>query len=176
MLVLVIVVIVILLLILLCCSCWLSLISSWLSCLAFEELFVEGRFSRCLLCDSPLRQITRVLRNVCILEHLLCHRLLLCGRKRIDSSFRIIFAHFKSLAATCLSLFSLSGGKDWRKIGLPLCPVSLDELCHVLGFGVWVLQIDVSRLLSALIRIPICRNSPWFGRGIKIGFRHYPQR
>ena len=88
---------------------------------------------------------------------------------------RVVIVHLDSFASIPTSLFFLRCSNDWCQVGFPLGPVAIDEFGHVLGFFVWVLQVDVGGLLSALEWLPVLRDAPWLLRRFHPGCSQYFQ-
>jgi len=58
----------------------------------------------------------------------------------------------------------------------PLGPVAIDELGHVVGLGLWVLQIQVRRLCRALVWIPVLWDPVRFSCWVQVREGHQAQR
>ena len=75
---------------------------------------------------------------------------------------RVVIIHLNSLAAGHAQRDLFHSLNDGHDIFLPLRPITLEESSDVIGLLFRVLQIQVSRLLGALIRIPGRRYAPRF--------------
>lgn len=87
----------------------------------------------------------------------------------------VIFTHFERLASTLARLLLLGSIEDRSQIGLPLGPIAINELRHVLGLLIRVLQVDIRGLRGALIRVPILGDPPWFSRWLSARGSHDSQ-
>ena len=147
--------------------------------LALHKHIVKGFFglrSRLLLCCCcPSRLVVLLLllwRLLLLRGSILLRWWLLCFHFLVG----IIFIHLDSETAYRVFGLFCCGYDDRRDVLHPPLPVAINELCHVVGLHFWVLQVQVSWLSRALVRIPVCRDSPCFSAGIQVLSGHDAQR
>ena len=88
----------------------------------------------------------------------------------------IVFVHFDGQSASCV--FSLFGGADDHRCDIlhPTGPVALNELGHVVGLRIWVLKVQIGRLRSTLVGVPVRWDPPRFSAWVQVLYSHDSHR
>ena len=83
---------------------------------------------------------------------------------------RIIFIHLDRIPSLEHQLHILRiVSNDRLNIFLPLRPVAIHKVGHVLRLLVWVLQVHIGRFLCTLVGVPVIRYSPRFRGRLIVG-------